>query len=68
MVVPNTMRGGAAIEAKFVDSISGKEVLTYKDAQQGQRKGYLSGLGKWDGVKNAFDDWAKQLGDTVNAY
>jgi hypothetical protein len=66
ILVPNSMRGGASIEATFVDSVSGKEILTFRDSEKGERVGFLSGLGKWDGAKRAFDSWARQLGETVN--
>jgi len=65
MAMPNAMRGGASIEAEVVDSVTGKTVLTFRDTRQGERQGYLSGLGKWDGVEKAFDEWAMQLEDAV---
>jgi hypothetical protein len=60
-IIPNAMRGGASIEATVKDSISGEPVATFKDSRQGARQGFLSGLGKWDGVQKAFDEWADQL-------
>ncbi|RIL10652.1 MAG: hypothetical protein DCC75_03895 [Proteobacteria bacterium] len=66
MLVPNAMRGGATIEAKVVDSITGKDVLTFRDTRQGERQGFFSGLRKWDGVESAFDEWAMQLGGAVS--
>ena len=65
VVFPNAMRGGASIEAKVVDSITGKEVLTFRDTRQGKREGYFSGLGKWDGVEKAFDEWAFELDSAI---
>lgn len=65
MVIPNAMRGGASIEAKVIDSVSGKVVMTFRDTRQGQRQGFLSGLRKWDGVEGAFDEWAAQLGSAI---
>ena len=60
-VVPNPMRGGASIQADFLDSISNQPVAIFHDSRQGARQGFLSGLGKWDGVEKAFDEWAQLL-------
>lgn len=68
MLVPNYMRGGATIEAHFVDSVTGEEILSFKDTKQGTRVGMLSGVGKWDGVKRAFEEWAAELGSAVDGY
>ena len=62
---PNALRGGATIEARVVDSVSNEVVLSMKDSRQGQREGYLSGLGKWDGAQRAFDEWAQMLSGAV---
>lgn len=60
-VVPNPMRGGATIEAKVIDSVSNRQVAIFRDSRQGARQGYFSGLGKWDGARRAFDEWARLL-------
>lgn len=65
-IIPNALRGGASIEAKVLDSVSGKEVLSFKESRQGERQGFLSGLGKWDGLEKAFDEWAMQLSAAVS--
>ena len=65
LVVQNNMRGGATIEVSFYDSISGKELARLADTRAGQRRGYFSGLGKWDGVRTAFRDWAPMIARKV---
>ena len=60
-IIPNALRGGASIEAKVLDSVSNEELVTVRDSRQGERQGFLSGLGKWDGVERAFDEWAMLL-------
>lgn len=64
-LVPNAMRGGASIEAEFIDSVSGARIALFRDTRQGERQGFLSGLGKWDGVQKAFDEWARMLKGAV---
>lgn len=61
IVVPNEHRGGATMSAKFYDSVSKKEIGYVFDSKRGARQGFLSGLGKWDGAKKAFSDWASLL-------
>ncbi len=61
LVVPNAMRGGASIEANFIDSVSNRTVAVFRDSRQGARQGFMSGLGKWDGAKRAFEEWAQLL-------
>jgi hypothetical protein len=65
IVVPNAMRGGASIEAEFVDSVSNQRVALFRDSRQGARQGFFSGLGKWDGVQKAFDEWAALLAGSI---
>lgn len=65
LLVQNALRGGASIEARVIDSVSGEEVLTFKDTRQGERQGFFSGLRKWDGVEMAFDEWASKLGAAI---
>lgn len=62
-IVPNTFRGGATMEARFLDSVTKKEFGYVVDSRRGTRQGLFSGLGKWDGAKNAFSDWAKLLAE-----
>lgn len=64
-IVPNALRGGASIEATIVDSVSNEEIAHMRDSRQGARQGFLSGLGKWDGVKRAFDEWAQMLAQAI---
>jgi hypothetical protein len=68
VLMPNVMRGGASIEARFIDSVSRKQVALFKESRQGEREGFLSGLGKWDGAEKAFDEWARLLGKHVNRF
>lgn len=65
LVVPNALRGGATIEAEFIDSVSGEKIGVVRDSRSGERQGFLSGLGKWDGVKLAFDEWAQLLAGSI---
>ena len=64
-IIPNALRGGASIEANITDSQTGQLLVNYKHSRQGERQGFLSGLGKWDGLKKAFDEWARELGAAV---
>jgi hypothetical protein len=65
ILIPNSARGGASIDARFVDSVTGQSLVTFRDSKQGERKGFLSGLGKWDGVERAFDQWASNLAGAI---
>lgn len=60
-LVPNEMRGGASVQAEFIDSVTNRRVALFRDSRQGARQGFLSGLGKWDGVEKAFEEWAQML-------
>ena len=64
-IVPNMMRGGASIEARFLDSVSNRQIALFRDTRQGDRAGFFSGLGKWDGVERAFDEWAQLLASQI---
>lgn len=66
-VVPNALRGGATIEAKFIDSVTNEPIVLVRDSRSGDRQGFFSGIRKWDGVEKAFDEWADLLGDTARA-
>lgn len=61
VLLPNTFRGGATMEARFVDSVTRKEIGVVYDSRRGTRQGFMSGLGKWDGAKRAFQEWAGML-------
>ena len=65
VLFPNPMRGGASIEAQFIDSVSGKTVAQFRDSRSGERRGFFSGLTEWDGVKTAFDEWAQLLASEI---
>lgn len=65
LLVPNAARGGATIEAVFTDSITKEVLATVRDTRSGARQGYFSGLGKWDGAKRAFEEWARLLMRTI---
>jgi hypothetical protein len=64
-IFPDALRGGASIEARVVDSVSNQVVLRMIDSRQGQREGFLSGLGKWNGAQRDFDEWAQMLAGAV---
>lgn len=61
MIVPNAYRGGATMQASITDSVTGATLCEILDSRQGGRQGYFSGLGKWDGAKNAFEEWAQMI-------
>lgn len=65
LVAPNSARGGATIEAQFVDSVSRETVASFRDSRGGEREGLLSGFGKWDGVEKAMDHWAQLLSTSI---
>jgi hypothetical protein len=65
IIVPNAMRGGGSIDATVLDSVTNEEIAHMRDTREGARQGYLSGFGKWDGVKTAFNEWAQILGGAV---
>ncbi len=59
--VPNADRGGAMIEARFLDSVSKKDLLTYRDSQTGNGESIFAGFDRWESLTKAFDSWAKEL-------
>jgi hypothetical protein len=52
--------GGAAMEAEFVDSQTGKQVAAVVETQKGSRVPF-SNLGEWGTAKGVMDGWAKRL-------
>jgi len=52
--------GGAAMEAEFVDSVTGKQIAAVVESKAGSRVPF-TGLSNWGGAKSAIDEWAKRL-------
>jgi len=52
--------GGAAMEAEFVDSQTGKQIAAVVETQKGSRVPF-SNLGEWGTAKGVMDGWAKRL-------
>jgi len=52
--------GGAAMEAEFVDSQTGKQIAAVVESQKGGRMPF-SNLGEWGTAKGVMDGWAKRL-------
>jgi len=57
--------GGAAMEAEFVDSKTGKQIAAVVESQKGSRIPF-SNLGDWGTAKGIMDGWAKRLKDRLD--
>lgn len=53
--------GGAGIEGEFLDSMSGKRLLAFVDAQSEARPGGIGVYARWEDARSAFDDWARRF-------
>jgi hypothetical protein len=52
--------GGAAMEAEFVNSMTGNQIGAVVESKAGSRIPF-TGLSDWGGAKSAMDEWAKRL-------
>jgi hypothetical protein len=67
-VVPTIDLGGAAIEAEMIDATTGERVAAYRDARRGKRfGGTLDAARRWGHAEDAFDVWAAELRDRLDA-
>jgi hypothetical protein len=57
--------GGAAMEAEFVDSQTGKQIAAVVETQKGGRVPF-SNLGEWGTAKGVMDGWAKRLKERLD--
>jgi hypothetical protein len=57
--------GGAAMEAEFVDSQTGKQIAAVVESQKGSRVPF-SNLGDWGTAKGVMDGWAKRLKERLD--
>jgi len=57
--------GGAAMEAEFVDSQTGKQIAAVVESQKGSRVPF-SNLGEWGTAKGVMDGWAKRLKERLD--
>jgi len=64
-VFPNALRAGASIQAEFFNSVTNERVALIRESRQADRRGYFSGLRKWDGVETHFDSWTQLLSQAV---
>ena len=53
--------GWAAMEAEFVDSVTGERVLALADQRKGNRAVYFRGWSRWGHTRNVFNQWARLL-------
>ena len=57
--------GGAAMEAEFVDSVTGKQIAAVVESQKGGRVPFTN-LGDWGTAKGIMDGWAKRLKERLD--
>jgi hypothetical protein len=57
--------GGAAMEAEFIDSQTGKQIAAVVESQKGSRVPF-SNLGDWGTAKGVMDGWAKRLKERLD--
>jgi hypothetical protein len=57
--------GGAAMEAEFVDSQTGKQIAAVVESQKGSRVPF-SNFGDWGTAKGVMDGWAKRLKERLD--
>jgi hypothetical protein len=58
--VMNAGAGGAAMEAEFVNSMTGKQIGAVVESKAGSRIPF-TGLSDWGGAESAMEAWAKRL-------
>ncbi|MFG0305743.1 MAG: DUF3313 domain-containing protein [Phycisphaerales bacterium JB040] len=57
--------GEAAMEAEFVDSVTGEQVAALVEAQRGRRL-ELDAFSKYDDARDAIDDWCKRIRERLD--
>ncbi len=58
--------GGAAVEAEFVDSLTGEQILALRYVRKGFRRRYFKGWTKWGHAEDVLNDWADILYTQIN--
>ncbi|MDI6761124.1 MAG: DUF3313 domain-containing protein [Candidatus Brocadiaceae bacterium] len=61
--------GGAAMEAEFMDSMTGERLAAVVDRKGGSPLslgGFMGSYGQWDHAKGAFKEWIKMLKESLD--